>query len=232
MRAPFWAESLRVPLDGDEAVIGLMSRHLLHSGHIWGQPFGSPLEALLVAPSLAAFGPGIAAFRWPYFLLGLLLAPLAAALAARLHPSAAWPAGLLVACPPPYFLVIASQSTIYPWALVLGGALLLLTLALAERLAGGRALGAWLVAWGAVAGLALWTHLMSGAVGLSPARALLPCAVASAIWYALLIVAGAALGLSWPRVRSLIEDSTRLLGVVGALAAALAVWWIWRRSRR
>ncbi len=72
----------------------------------------------------------------------------------------------------------------------------------------------------------------AGAVGLSPARALLPCAVASAIWYALLIVAGAALGLSWPRVRSLIEDSTRLLGVVGALAAALAVWWIWRRSRR
>ncbi len=199
MRAPFWAESLRVPLDGDEAVIGLMSRHLLHSGHIWGQPFGSPLEALLVAPSLAAFGPGIAAFRWPYFLLGLLLAPLAAALAARLHPSAAWPAGLLVACPPPYFLVIASQSTIYPWALVLGGALLLLTLALAERLGGRRALGAWLVAWGAVAGLALWTHLMSGAV-------LAACALH--LWRA---------GLRSPR-----------LLLVPALAAALLTspWWL------
>ncbi len=72
----------------------------------------------------------------------------------------------------------------------------------------------------------------AGAVGLSPARALLPCAVASAVWYALLIVAGAALGLSWPRVRGLIDDSTRVLGIVGAVAAALAAWWIWRRARR
>lgn len=71
----------------------------------------------------------------------------------------------------------------------------------------------------------------AGAVGLSPAKALLPCAAASAIWYALLIVAGAALGLSWDRVRGLIDESSRILGVLGAVAAALAVWWIWRRSR-
>lgn len=164
VRAPLWLEALRTPLDGDEAVIGLMSRHLLHSGHIWGQPFGSPLEPLLVAPFVAVWGPGIAPFRWPYFLLGLLLPLLAAALASRLHPSAAWPAGLLAACPPPYFLVVASQATIYPSTLVLGGALLLQTLALADRARDRRPLVPSLVAWGALAGLALWTHLMSGAV--------------------------------------------------------------------
>jgi membrane protein DedA with SNARE-associated domain len=72
----------------------------------------------------------------------------------------------------------------------------------------------------------------AGLAGMSPARALVPCALASAIWYTLLIVAGAALGLSWPAVRALVDRASGLLALVGAAAALLAIFWIWRRGRR
>lgn len=99
LRAPFWKEALRTPLDGDEAIIGLMARHLGHDATIWGQPFGSPLEPFLVSPFVASLGTTVAAVRLPYFLLGLLLVPLAYFLGAALHPRAALPAALLMACP-------------------------------------------------------------------------------------------------------------------------------------
>jgi membrane protein DedA with SNARE-associated domain len=71
----------------------------------------------------------------------------------------------------------------------------------------------------------------AGLMGLSPARTLVPCAAASAIWYTLLIVAGSALGLSWPAVRALVEDGTQALGLAALLATAALVYWLWRRSR-
>ena len=76
----------------------------------------------------------------------------------------------------------------------------------------------------------------AGVAGLSPLRALVPAAVASAIWYALLIVAGSALGLRWDAVRGLVERVTGALSVAGALVAALVLLWLWRlrkaRARR
>ena len=51
VRAPFWAEALRTPVDGDTAIIGLMARHLGRGTTMWGQPYGSPLEAWLAANS-------------------------------------------------------------------------------------------------------------------------------------------------------------------------------------
>jgi membrane protein DedA with SNARE-associated domain len=73
---------------------------------------------------------------------------------------------------------------------------------------------------------------LAGAMGLSPARVLLPAALASAIWYALLVVAGAALGLSWPAVRALVERTSAGLGALGLLAAAAMLAWLRSRSRR
>jgi membrane protein DedA with SNARE-associated domain len=69
----------------------------------------------------------------------------------------------------------------------------------------------------------------AGVAGLSPARALLPAAAASALWYAGLIALGAALGLQWPAIRSLLEQLTRALGVFSLLAAVAAAVWLWRR---
>ena len=169
IRVPFWVEALRTPVDGDIAIMGLMARHPLHSATMWGQPYGSPLEAWLAVPLLAVLGP-TEALRLMYFLLGLGLVPLAYALAGRLDRGAALPAGALLACPPPYFIVLSSMPPpLYPSTLVLGGLLLLLALRAGERLAAegdGESTQARrdLVTWGAVAGLALWTHLMSAAV--------------------------------------------------------------------
>ena len=71
----------------------------------------------------------------------------------------------------------------------------------------------------------------AGAFGLSPARALLPAAGASAIWYAFLVAAGSMLGDNWAAVKALVGDANRALGL-GAVATivVLGLWW-WRRKR-
>src|SRR5262245_64174669 len=52
--------------DSDEAIVGLMARHLLH-GEIttfyWGQPYGGPQEAWLAAPTFALFGSSLLTLR-------------------------------------------------------------------------------------------------------------------------------------------------------------------------
>ena len=72
----------------------------------------------------------------------------------------------------------------------------------------------------------------AGVAGMSPARALIPAATASAIWYAFLIAAGSFLGQSWPRARALLVDANRALAIVTALVAALVALLLWRRARQ
>lgn len=72
----------------------------------------------------------------------------------------------------------------------------------------------------------------AGAMGLSPLRALVPAGVASALWYALLVGAGAAFGKSLPAVRQLVDDANRALGLLAVAATAALVVWLWRRTRR
>jgi len=166
VRLPFWAEALRTPVDGDTAIIGLMARHPLASTTMWGQPYGSPVEAWLAAPVLAAAGGTTAALRLVYFLLGLALIPAAAWLAAGLDRRAAVPAALLMACPTPYFLLLAAlPAPLYPTALLLSALLLGATLRAASAFGEGRAVSAWALAGvGVLGGLAVWTHLMTASV--------------------------------------------------------------------
>jgi len=75
----------------------------------------------------------------------------------------------------------------------------------------------------------------AGIAGMSPARALLPAAAASAIWYAFLVAAGYAVGRNWTRAQALLADVNHGLGMLAALAvAALAarLWWTRRRRPR
>ena len=72
----------------------------------------------------------------------------------------------------------------------------------------------------------------AGVAGLSPARTLVPAAVASAIWYAFLAFAGYALAQNWEAVKGLVADTNRALGAVALVVAVVLVAWFWRRSRR
>ncbi len=89
VRGPFWIEALRTPVDGDTAIIGLMARHLGRGTTMWGQPYGSPVEAWVAAPFFALLGSSAATLRAVYFALGLALIPAAWALGRALDPRAA-----------------------------------------------------------------------------------------------------------------------------------------------
>jgi membrane protein DedA with SNARE-associated domain len=71
----------------------------------------------------------------------------------------------------------------------------------------------------------------AGVAGMPPAKALVPAASASLIWYAFLVVVGTALGLSWDTARKTVEDATRVLAWIGGLATVAAAVWLWRRAR-
>ncbi len=164
VRVPFWIEALHTPVDGDTAIVGLMARHPGVGTTFWGQPYGSPLDAWVAIPFVAIWGHTVEALRLPYFLLSLVLVPLAYALARELHPAAGLPAAVLVACPPPYFLLLAAlPPPLYPTTLVLMGLVLLTAARAGRRLdeAGSSPPRGTLLLLGLFSGLALWTHLMS-----------------------------------------------------------------------
>ena len=71
----------------------------------------------------------------------------------------------------------------------------------------------------------------AGVVGMPPLRALLPAASASAIWYAVLVLAGSVLARTWESARGMVEDATRVLGWIAAAAAVAIAVWLWRRAR-
>lgn len=72
----------------------------------------------------------------------------------------------------------------------------------------------------------------AGVAGLPPLRALVPAAVASLIWYAFLAFAGYQVAENWEAVKTLVADTNRVLGFFAVLVAAVAGFWLWRRSRR
>lgn len=172
VRLPFWREALRTPVDGDTAIIGLMARHPFRGLTMWGQPYGSPLEPWIAAPALAVLGATPEALRIAYFALGLALVPAAWALGRALERRLALPLALLAVVPPPYFLLLSAMPPpMYPGALVLALALLARALARPPRRTAAR------VAWGLLAGITLWTHLMTASV-LVPAAAWIAWAAA------------------------------------------------------
>jgi len=71
----------------------------------------------------------------------------------------------------------------------------------------------------------------AGVVGMPPLRALVPAALASAIWYALIIATGSLLGLNWEAVKALLEGANRGLGWISALLLLGIVVWM-RKTRR
>ena len=71
----------------------------------------------------------------------------------------------------------------------------------------------------------------AGVVGMPARRALVPAALASAIWYAFLAAAGYALADNWDAVKALVGSANRGLGIAAAIAAVLFAVWLRRRLR-
>jgi membrane protein DedA with SNARE-associated domain len=72
----------------------------------------------------------------------------------------------------------------------------------------------------------------AGLIHLSPWRAFLPMALASAVWYGGLIFVAAELGNQFDKIRDVISGVNITLGVVSGLVVLVAVVLIMRRRRR
>ncbi len=158
-------------LDGDEAVWGLMARHVADgelTAFMWGQAYGGTLETVLAAPLLAAFPGSIVALR----VVPIALTAVAAVLVWRVGrrtvgEPAATAAGVLFWLWPAYAIWKSSRSHgFYGSGLVLALLVLLLVLRLYDRPTRRDA-----VLLGLVVGVGLWQTAQ-----------LLPIALVAALW--------------------------------------------------
>lgn len=154
-----YRSSIGVP-DSDEAVVGLMARHVLHgqfSTFFWGSEYGGTIESVLTAPIFFVFGTGWLALRIVPILLSGLAALVVWRIGRRLYgePAASVAGAILWVWPP--FLVAhltLQQSGFYASGLVFGAALILLALRAVEAPTRER-----VAAFGFVAGVALWNDV-------------------------------------------------------------------------
>jgi len=72
----------------------------------------------------------------------------------------------------------------------------------------------------------------AGVAGFPPLQALVPAALASAIWYAFLATAAYQLAANWEAVEALVGGANRALAIVAVIVGSVAVVWIWRRTRK
>jgi len=61
--------------------------------------------------------------------------------------------------------------------------------------------------------------------------AAIPMAVASGLWYGLLIYLGATAGENWERIRGTVESSGRWLAIAAAVIAIGVGWWWWKTRK-
>jgi membrane protein DedA with SNARE-associated domain len=71
----------------------------------------------------------------------------------------------------------------------------------------------------------------AGIAGMPARRAIVPAALASAIWYAFLAGAGYAVAENWESVKTLVGSANRALGIAAAVGVVLFAVWLWRRLR-
>src|SRR5918912_2735971 len=149
-------------IDGDEAVVGLMARHIAFVGErpvfYWGQPYLGSLEAFSAAPLFRVFDSSTFVLKLvpAAYSLGFLV--LSAVVARRLFGTAAGLAtAAYLALPPAMWAVWSTKARGgYAEVLFLGEALLLVTLSLAACPGRRRAALA-----GLLGGLAFGTHLLA-----------------------------------------------------------------------
>jgi Dolichyl-phosphate-mannose-protein mannosyltransferase len=146
-------------IDGDEAIVGLMARHIAFLGEYpvfyWGQPYLGSLEAFSAAPLFRLFGYSTLLLKLVPTAYSLGFLGLSAVIARRMFGTpVALATAAYLAVPPAMWAVWSTKARGgYAELLFLGQAVLLVTLMQARsprrRLA---------LLWGILAGLAFWTH--------------------------------------------------------------------------
>ncbi len=150
-----------ISFDSDEAILGLMARHILHGRgfplFFYGQRYMGALDAYLAVPLFALSGPSVGAMRLLQAVLYAVVIAVYARVSWQVSPRLESLAITLVMLAlPPVLITLYTASTLgnYVETLLFGGVLLLLGWRL--LLDQGVPLYLWLVA-GLIAGLAWWS---------------------------------------------------------------------------
>ncbi len=201
------------PFNADEAIVGLMARHILGGERpifFYGQAYMGSLDAWLTAAGFALFGSQVWVIRLVQTVLYALT--IGGVILLGRVGFGSWNhgilAGLLLAVPPVNTTLYTSVSLGgYGEALLLGVVGLLLGFWMSQ--AGRKPHPAWWFAWGCLAGLGLWANAISWVF-------FLPMGIYLLSW-----LTGSTKRLNWQR--SLL---TILSGLAGGLFGSLP-WWIY-----
>ena len=137
LRVWTYRSAIGIP-DSDEAVVGLMVRHMIHgefTTFFWGQSYGGSQEALLTVPGFLVFGSGWLALR----IVPIVLSAVAALLVWRVgrrtigEPAASVAAAVFWIWPPFVIYKLTHQWDFYASDVVYCALFLLLALRVVER---------------------------------------------------------------------------------------------------
>jgi 4-amino-4-deoxy-L-arabinose transferase-like glycosyltransferase len=202
----FLLATRRVPQSSDQAVVGLMARHILagrgHPVFYWGATYAGSLEPHYVAGVFALAGASPAAYRAAMAVLVLALAFGVAFLTRRLFGDRAGLLALGYFAVPPFFLLYKGLTSDGAYDAVALSALAAVALALAiDRTEGGRGKP--------------WQWLLLGVVmGMA--------------WWVTPLTAGLSLALAvWLFARRRAPRASALLGLFAGGVAGAFPWWIW-----
>jgi membrane protein DedA with SNARE-associated domain len=70
--------------------------------------------------------------------------------------------------------------------------------------------------------------IFAGTSGMTFVRAAVPIALASGLWYGLIVYLGATAGRNWEQIRASVESSGRWLGIAAAILFAILGWYWWK----
>ncbi len=240
-----------VPFNGDEAIVALMARHILHGERpvfFYGQAYLGSTDAWLVAASFSVFGESVLAIRIVHILLfaGVVLTTY---LLARRYVQSEWGAraAMLWMALPPTMLTLYTTATLggYTETLLFGNVLLLMADSrwlMADRWRAGR----WLL-FGVIAGFAFYTfpliliylipigllllYRLRGRAWRGYLMALLGFALGSAPWWLTLVQSGGMLvaEMTGSAVAGTVESSGSPGGLVIRLLNfflfGTSAWW-------
>jgi hypothetical protein len=146
-------------LDSDEAIVGLMARHVVHQHDFttfyWGQNYGGSLTAIVMAAVFAVFGDSVGALKAVPLMMSAVSALLVWRLGRRTigEPGATFGALAFWIWPTNYVWLSVKERGFYWMCMILGLAFLLVVLQLVER---PRATWLW-ITLGLLGGLGWWT---------------------------------------------------------------------------